>query len=158
MRTLRETGARPGEVVGLAVEGVDWGNGCARIVKHKTARKGHKRVLYFNSAALAVLESQRTRHGSGPLFRTTRGRAYTVDEITRRMQILSKRVGFRAIAYGAGRHSFATRALCNGVPDTVLAALLGHADTSMVHSHYSHVAENSRVLRAAAEKAGGRPA
>ena len=159
MRVLRETGARPGELVGLTAETVDWSNGCVILAKHKTAKKTkRKRIVYFNAAAVAVLESQRTRHGSGPLFRTTHGRAYTVDEITRRMQFLSKRVGFRAIAYGAGRHSFATRALCNGIPDTVVAALLGHTDTSMVHSHYSHVAENSRILRAAAEKAGRPPA
>ena len=71
------------------------------------------------------------------------------------MQILSKRVGFRAIAYGE-RHGFATRALCNGVPDAIVAELLGHCGTAMIAQHYGHCAGQSRILRAAAEKADGK--
>jgi integrase len=43
-----------------------------------------------------------------------------------------------ATAYGF-RHSFATDALSNGVPEAHVAALLGHSSTTMLHRHYSHV-------------------
>jgi integrase len=36
------------------------------------------------------------------------------------------------MAYGY-RHGFATEALANGVPDAQGAALLGHAETAMLH-------------------------
>lgn len=153
---LRETGARPGEVVGLTVEGVDWANGCARIKQHKTARKGHKRILYFNSAALEVLEGQRAKHGSGLLFRNCRGTGYTVKALTLKCWTLAQKLPFKVLLYGLGRHSFATRALVNGVPDTHVAALLGHRGTDMLHAHYSHINSESRMLREAAEKAGKR--
>ena len=54
-----------------------------------------------------------------------------------------------AIAYGM-RHSFATDALTNGVPDATVAALLGHTNTGMLHKHYSHLTAQAGVLRNAA--------
>lgn len=152
---LRETGARPSEVAGLTVEMVDWANSCIRSKEHKTARHGGERVIHFSAAAVAVLECQRNRHGSGLLFRSRNGRRFSPKAIVQRCGQISKRVGFRVIAYGLGRHSFATKALCAGVPDTVVAALLGHKTTTMVHRNYSHVAEQSQVLKDALRKMAG---
>jgi integrase len=36
------------------------------------------------------------------------------------------------------RHTFATDALEQGVPDALVAELLGHASTAMIHRHYGH--------------------
>jgi integrase len=152
LTVLRETGARPQEVARLTCEVVDWPNACARLKGHKTARHGRARTLYFSAAAAAVLAAQRAKYAGGFLFRTRKGNPYTEKAIVQQMQRLSKRVGFRAIAYGAGRHSFATKALVEGVADTVVAAILGHGSTRMVHANYSHVAEQSRALRAAVER------
>jgi integrase len=79
LRVLRLTGARPGEVIGLTSDGIDWPNACARLRKHKGAARGRARVLYFNSAALAILGRQRDRYGSGLLFRTRAGGAGAAD-------------------------------------------------------------------------------
>ena len=65
---------------------------------------------------------------------------------------MGESLGLRVMAYGLGRHSFATEALSAGVPDAVVAALLGHTSTEMVHAHYSHISENARLLQDAAEK------
>jgi integrase len=154
LRVLRLTGARPGEVIGLTSEGIDWPNACARLRKHKGAAKGRARVLYFNSAALAILGRQRDRYGSGLLFRTRAGGAYRPKGLVQQMQRMSKRAGVRAIAYGE-RHGFATRALCAGVPDAVVAELLGHTSTAMVSKNYGHLGAQSRVLREAAERVAG---
>jgi integrase len=156
LTVMRETGARPQEVARLTVEGVDWGNACTRLKEHKGRSKGLERVIYFPAAAVTILEAQRAKYdGTGYLFRTRAGKAYREKMIVQQMGRLSRRVGFRAIAYGLGRHSFATKALCSGVSDTIVASLLGHVDTAMIHHNYSHVGEQSRVLKAALEKVSG---
>lgn len=151
LSVLRETGARPQEMAGLTAELVDWENGCARLSQHKGRRHTAKRVIYFNTAAVAVLEAQRARYSSGLLFRTRYGRRYQGRSIIKSLRGVSKKLGIRVIAYGL-RHSFATRALVAGVPDAIVAELLGHRGTAMITAHYGHVGSHSRVLRDAAEK------
>jgi integrase len=158
LRLLRETGARPGEGAALTAEMIDWPNKCARLKQHKTRhRSGKDRVIYFNAAALAILEAQREKHGRGHLFRT-RGsnQPYKGKMLVLQMRRVSARVGFRVCCYGL-RHTFATSALVAGVPDAVVAELLGHKGTGMVAAHYGHLSQRSQVLRAAVERAGLTP-
>jgi integrase len=54
----------------------------------------------------------------------------------------------RAIPY-AYRHGLATDALANGVPEALVAALLGHTNTAMLHKHYAHLGARAAALRAA---------
>ncbi len=155
LKLLRECGCRPAEAAALTVERIDWSNRCTILTKHKTKRKtGENRVIVFNSAAMAVLQGQRERYGSGVLFRT-RGaaKAYGPNVIVKQLLKASERVGFRVIAYGLGRHSFATRALINGVPEAMVAALLGQKGTGMLTRHYSHVGADAAAMRSAAERA-----
>jgi integrase len=153
LKLLRATGARPGEVAGLTVEGIDWPNAVQVLVKHKNKKRtGKNRPLIFTEEALSILEGQRAQYGSGLLFRTRGGRkAYGPNVIVKQLLKVSKRVGFRVIAYGLGRHSWCTRALVAGESQTVVAALMG-TSVKMVELHYSHVAEDVRVMRAAAER------
>lgn len=158
LTVLRLTGARPGEIAPLTAEAVDWRNGCAVLEEHKTAhRTGEPLLKVFTAAAMAVLEGQRAKYGSGLLFRTRYGKQYTRAAVVRRCAAISKRVGFRVIAYGC-RHSFASEALANGASDVLVAELLGHKGTNMVHHHYKHLGNHVAALRAAAEKATGRQA
>ncbi len=152
LRVLRETGARPGEIAALTVEAVNWDHGCVRLKQHKTVRKsGEPRLLTFTAAAMDVLREQRARHPTGLLFRTNAGLRYGPVTISRQLGTISRRVGFRVIAYSL-RHEFATRALMAGIPDTIVASLLGHTSTAMIHKHYSHVSQQAQALRAAAEQ------
>jgi site-specific recombinase XerD len=75
--------------------------------------------------------------------------------IVKRLLAISEVVGFRAVAYGLGRHSFATAALVAGVPDAMVAGLLGHTGTVMLSRHYSHVTSNARAMQDAARRARG---
>jgi integrase len=50
------------------------------------------------------------------------------------------------------RHTFATDALANGVPDAQVAALLGHSGTAMLHKHYAHLGARAKALRDALDK------
>jgi integrase len=70
--------------------------------------------------------------------------------VTRFLRVSAK-VGRTVTAYPY-RHTWATRALAAGIPDTHVAALLGHASTAMVHKHYSHVDANARLLRELVDK------
>lgn len=156
LRLLRETGARPGELCELTVEGLDWPNCLIRLAKHKTRRHtGKDRVIHFNTAAMRILEAQRAKYGRGVLFRTRNGNPYKSTELWEVLGKASKRLGFRVVAYGQ-RHSFATNALSAGVPDAIVAELLGQKGTNMVHTHYAHLGQRAAALKQAAEMASRR--
>ena len=153
LKLLRECGARPGEATALTVEIIDWKNCCATLTEHKSKRKtGKNRLLVFNSGAMDVLRGQKDRYGSGLLFRTRGGeKRYGPNVIVKQLIKVSKRVGFRVIAYGL-RHAYVTRALERGIAEPIVAALVGHANTAML-ANYSHVGSKSRALHDAAERA-----
>jgi integrase len=158
LEALRLTGARPQELAPLTADGVGWATATVTLVEHKTRRHtGRERVVYLTAAAIAVFERQRAKHPTGPLFPTQAGKPYSARAIVRRLLAASERLGFRVFAY-ATRHTFATALLSAGEPDAIVAELLGHTSAAMVGRHYGHVAQNSRRLREAAERAGGKRA
>jgi integrase len=158
---LWHTGARPGEITALTAEQV---KGCADGVipldNHKTTHKGKSRFLILTGEALQVAKKRTEQVGTGLLWTGQNGQL-TPKAISSKMERLVKKAGIRrgVIAYGY-RHTFATTALTKGVPDATVAALLGHADTSMLHKHYSHLTAQTQTLKAAmsrvrAESNGG---
>ncbi len=156
IRFLWNTGCRPAEASKLTAEAIDLAAGVARLKYHKTRlRTGKVRLLYLGPEAMEVIKEQLVLHPAGYLFRGMRGVPYSLQAIVMRFVRLSAKVGHPVCAYNF-RHTFATRALSKGIPDTHVAALMGHANTVMVHRHYGHVNQNSRLLRdvaAAAESA-----
>ena len=154
--TLWNTGCRPSELRSLTVELVDWASGTATLTKHKTRRSGKaSRLVVFPEPALEVLQAQREKYRTGLLFRTRTGGAYTCPGLTQAVWRVARRIGRPLTAYGC-RHTFATDALAGGIPDTHVAALLGHGSTRMVHSHYSHIGENARLLKEQVAKVRGK--
>jgi len=152
---LWNTGCRPSELRTLTVELVDWSACTATLTRHKTRRAGKAtRLLIFPAPALEVLQQQRDRYRTGFLFRQRTGKPYTCVGLTKAVWRLSKRIGRPLTAYGF-RHTFATDALEEGLPDTHVAALLGHGSTRMVHAHYSHLSENARLLKEQAARVRG---
>lgn len=83
---------------------------------------------------------------AGPLLRNSRGNPWTKDCIKCTLNRVSKKVGFRVIAYGI-RHSYATNSLLRSVDPVSLSHLMGHKDTRMVSQVYSHIAGNLEFLR-----------
>jgi integrase len=68
------------------------------------------------------------------------------------MEAARERAGLNGkTAYGL-RHTFATDALANGVPDAQVAELLGHSGTAMLHKHYAHLGARAAALKAALGK------
>jgi integrase len=152
LRVLHASGARPGEVASITAENFDAEAGLVRLAEHKTAYMGKFRVIYLPPEAVSLLARQRETLRSGALLRNNRGEPWTENAIGSAMRRTRERAGIpHAIAYGL-RHTFATDALANGVPDAQVAELLGHAGTAMLHKHYSHLTARSRVLREALER------
>jgi integrase len=152
LTVLHATGARPGEVAAITAENFDAATGVVHLRDHKTAHLGKRRILYLPPPIVALLVSQREVYPSGALLRTRMGNPWGHDVLVHEMARLRRRVAVpHATLYGF-RHSFATDALANGVPDAQVAALLGHSGTAMLHRHYSHLTAQSQVLREALKK------
>jgi integrase len=149
LQLLYLTGARPGEVASITAERFDPTAGAVRLREHKTARHGKRRVIFLSTEAVAVLTGQLARYGSGHLLRGRWGLPYSKNAVVHSFQSLRRKTGIRhATAYGY-RHSFATDALSRGVPDAIVAGLLGHSGTTMIHRHYNHLSARTAVLRSA---------
>jgi integrase len=77
------------------------------------------------------------------------GRPLSPDRLRNWLFKTQRRLGLgRIIAYGF-RHGLATDALSRGVADAVVAELLGHSGTAMLHKHYAHLTARSQALREA---------
>jgi integrase len=147
LEVLWGTGMRPGEAAAITAENFDPDAGLVRLKDHKTAHKGKNRVVYLTPVVVGLLEVQRERFPSGPLLRNRCGRRWTGWAIVKAMQATRERAGLPGrVAYGL-RHTFATDALANGVPDAQVAELLGHSGTAMLHKHYAHLTARAQVLR-----------
>ncbi|MCA8998763.1 MAG: site-specific integrase [Planctomycetaceae bacterium] len=110
------------------------------------------RVLYLVGEARTIVDRLTKLHPAGPIFLNTNGQPWTKDSIKCRLNRVSKKLGFRCVAY-AIRHSFATNALMNNVDPISVAHLLGHKNIRMVSEVYSHLATNPQFLKKQAKKA-----
>jgi integrase len=149
---LQETGCRPGEVAAVTAADCNFELGIWILKQHKTVGKtGRPRIIYLTPAMVELSKRLAEKHPAGPLFRNTRGRAFTGNAIRCRFKELRKNhpnlTGVVAYTY---RHAFATKALVSGVGIAQVAELLGHTSTQMVSRYYSHLAENVAHLRQAA--------
>jgi len=116
--------------------------------------KGEKyqRVLFLTPDSQGIVQKLAKKYPSGPLFRNRNGRAWTKDSIKCVSTRISKKVGFRVIAYGA-RHGYATNALVQGVDAISVSHLMGHKSPAMVAEVYSHLAQNHDFLKKQARNA-----
>jgi integrase len=152
LEALWGTGARPGEVAAFTAENFDAGAGLVRLREHKTAHKGQARVIYLPPEVVALLGRQREHYPTGPLLRNRSGWPWKGDTIVKAMQATRTRAGLVGkVAYGY-RHSYATDALADGVPDAQVAELLGHSGTAMLHRHYAHLTARAKALGDAPER------
>ncbi len=151
LEILWATGCRPSEACSMTVENFDVANSVVVLKIHKNDRHGKPRLIFLTPAVCDLLKILAAKVGAGHLLLSRGGVAWTAANVTHAMWRLRKATGVKKIAYGY-RHTFATRALSRGVPDSHVAGLLGHSSTAMVHKHYSHLTSQADVLRAALDK------
>lgn len=156
MLALFGTGCRPSEVARVSSEDVNLALGVWKFDQHKTRKKtGKPRIVYLSAEMLELTKSQLAKHAVGPLFPNIRGRAFTPNAWRCRFRRLRERFPkLQGVVAYCCRHSYATQALINGVGIAQVATLLGHSDTNMVATTYSHIAANVAHMREAASKAG----
>jgi len=154
---LTLTGARPGEIRRLTIENVDLDRGCWVFLKHKTVKKtGKPRIIYLCPDALDLTKRLVARNPEGPLFRNTKGLPWSRNAIRLRFTALRKRhPELKGVISYTYRASFATDALEAGVPDSTVAALLGHTNTNTLHRFYSRLSQKVEHLKNAAAQASG---
>jgi integrase len=150
---LRQTGARPSELCRLSWNQVQ-GNRCI-YRDHKTAGKTDKpRIIYLTSPMVRLLDLLRRTSTAQHVFLNKLGKPWTSNAIRLQVQRIKKKLNMASdvCAYML-RHTFATKALLNGVDVATVAELLGHVDTTMVCKVYLHLANEIRHMETAAERA-----
>lgn len=145
---LRLTGCRPSEACNL--EASSYRDGVLTIKRHKTAVHGRDRVIVLSPLAQALVERLVAERPAGTLLRGLRPRvlAQWLRNVRRRRPDL-KLGGICLYGY---RHAFATDALAAGLPDAIVAELLGHASPKVLHAHYAHVNARRQALKDAAKR------
>jgi integrase len=148
-----DTGARPQEIKALEAKFFDAEKG--RFVVPTTMAKGRRkpRAIYLGTErSLAIVKRLIKEHPLGLLFLSARGTPWANSTICLRFTRLERKLGKRVRLYDM-RHSWITNGLRAGVDSHIVAGLAGHSDTSMIDSVYSHVADDSAFMLAAAKKA-----
>jgi integrase len=148
---MQQTGCRPCEVLTVAAKDFDAESGVWVLQRHKTAHEtGRPRIVYLTPKLVELCKLLENRNPTGPLFRRHSGKPFPpAYYLARLVRNLRTKLGIRgAIPYSL-RHTFATDALANGVPDAHVAELLGHNGTAMLHKHYAHLSGRAAVLRTA---------
>ena len=103
--------------------------------------------------------SRTLAHRDGPLFVQSNGLPWDKDEVSKRMRILREACGLdsEVVPYSY-RHTFATKALKQGLSCAVVAELLGHTDSRMVQETYGHLDKAPQHMVEAAAKASRKSA
>lgn len=145
------TGCRPMEARTITAKLVDIENRMVVFPPSQAKGKKNERVIFLPDDALEICRRLIEKHPEGPIFRNTRGQAWTKDSINCRFKRLREKLDSPMCAY-AIRHSFATEGLKRGMDSLTLAQLMGHSDSSMLSRHYAHLSRNPDYLREQANK------
>jgi len=152
---MEQTGCRPSEIAEVTSKNAMLDRGLWVIYKHKTKNQtqGKARVIYL-SDAMVELTRRLLDHvpPETPLFRNRKGEPWTRNAIRCRMRRVRAKLKIPGLVAYLYRHGFITQALEKGISDALVAELAGHADTSTIHRFYSHLSENAKLLRQAANK------
>jgi len=155
LHVLHATGCRPGEAARVTAADLDPDAGTVTLWEHKTAgTTGRPRVVYLPPAAAALLRRLAERRPTGALLRTIQGNRWNKTSLVRAMDATRKRAGVPGVTCYGYRHTWATDALAGGVPDVIVAELLGNTPATL-HRHYSHLSSRSDVLHDAARRVRG---
>jgi integrase len=150
--TTWETGARPQETLRVEARHADIAHARRVFPASETKTKRFPRVVYLSGESLEITSRLVATYPGGPLFRNTRGRPWTTDAVNCRFATLRRKLGKRYCLY-ALRHSWATKAIQNGVEPITVAVLMGHADPSMLAKTYPHLSQDPAYLREALSRA-----
>lgn len=136
-----EVGPRPQEILAVEARHVELKN-CRWVFPTQEAKgKKQPRIVYLTNVALEITKRRMLKWPTGSIFRNAKGQPWHRNNVNCRFQRMKKHIGKKLCLYNF-RHSFATRLLEEGVDSLIVAALLGHADLSMLGRVYAHLTQN----------------
>jgi integrase len=141
-----ETGCRPHEAKTIEARHVQLDRHCVVFPPDEAKGKRRRRTIHLTPRAEQILARLLARRPQGLLFLNADGRPWTAFAMNCRFCRLKKHLGVKYAAYSL-RHGFATRKLEDGLDHLTVAALMGHADGTMLARVYSHVGERQDYLR-----------
>ena len=131
------TGSRYGELCRLRVEDFNPKAGTLHVAESKS---GHPRHITLTAEAAQFFQRLAAgRAGDDVLLRRTNGAPWRPLDQSRPMREACERAGITPITFHGLRHTFASLAVMDGLPLTIVARCLGHANTAMVEKHYGHL-------------------
>jgi integrase len=144
------TGCRYGELASMIVRDFNPDAGTLQVRKSKSGKPRHVVLAQEGRDFVAALAAGRL--GGARLFLRNNGKSWAKSEQQRPLTAACTAARIDPAAnFHALRHSYASRLVMRGVPLSVVAAQLGHADTRMVEKHYGHLAPSyiAETVRAA---------
>jgi integrase len=151
-----ETGCRPQEARHIEPRHVHPDKAVIAIPPKEAKGRKKWRVIRLEGRALEIVK-ERLPGAVEKLFTNRDGGAWTSYALNCRFHRLKEKLGERFSPY-LFRHGFTQRLLVSGVDHLTVAALLGHADGTMVSKVYSHMDQADDHLREALRKASPAPA
>ncbi len=150
MRLLALTGCRVGEVTNLKWSEVDFEGRCWRLEDSKTGAS----VRPIGRAALDVLGTVEPDEPVAYLFPAARGKGpVTVDGMRPLWRKIVQGAALEGVTFHTLRHSYASMAGDLGFTEHTIAALVGHAASSVTSRYIHHL---DSVLIAAADRVAAR--
>jgi len=140
---IKEHGVRPGEARALFKEDCDFERGAViirrnfsnEILRNVTKQK-RQRVIPIQDDVLLMMKKLPVLNGF--MFLDDRGRRYSKTKLQKIFTRAKNVAGIEDLTlYQWGRHSFASQAINNGVPQNIVGAFLGHSDAKMT-KRYAH--------------------
>jgi integrase len=152
------TGCRYGELCQLQVKDFNRDSGTLHI---RTSKTGKERHIVLNDEGRALFESFTAgRAGNALLLVKDDGSAWNTSN---QAEPMAKACAHARIEPPANfhclRHTYCSLGIMRGMPLTVAARNLGHANTKMVEAHYGHLATDfiTQTVRATAPEFGIKP-
>lgn len=152
---LSLTGMRPiSEAASITAADLDHARRRAILHKHKNAKSGKPRVIYFEPEAWRVVKRYAEERPAGAIFRTGVGSPVTSRATKDYIASACRRAGVKRFQCYVLRHTFLNHALGRGVPIEVLAQLSGNSP-HVIRTNYASLGDDvmADVLQRAAEAA-----
>jgi integrase len=154
------TGCRRGELLALEWSDLDPTTGALQVSKSleetkqglriKSTKSGEPRHFSVPRSALQVLAHHREQQDSdrkmfgpdyqehGLIFCRPDGAHYMPDQMSSRVTAFARKAGLPGIGLHSLRHSHASQLISSGAPITAVSDRLGHANSAITLSIYSH--------------------
>ena len=152
---MLETGMRPGEVIALAWEDVDWDRRAINIsktaVRYRNSSdvfiqgspksKASKRPIPLSKRALAIMQElfNQTDALEGLIFAREDGKPMSYDMVRWHIKMACKQANVPYYGLHVFRHTFATNCYNRGCNVKLLSKMLGHSSAAITYNVYIHL-------------------